>query len=171
MCITGAFCGHTQLAVDDRGTEDRQARPHSWTLGEQAALTPTTKNYFAHRMALPPKTQGNVQGISYFQLSRHGRTLWVPPRPLPRSPAMSRNQAAQPSHYPHIWGSGNSVLGAVLSFQTHLLHLSASPYGCQQPPPLPSWFDDSSVATVNSNGDSRVPPSLARALHMTMTDT
>lgn len=49
--ITGAFCGHTQLAGDDGGTEDRQARPHclpnSWNLGKQAALTLTTKNYFA----------------------------------------------------------------------------------------------------------------------------
>lgn len=49
--ITGAFCGHTELAVDDGGTEDSRARPYcppnSGNLGEQAALVPTTENYFA----------------------------------------------------------------------------------------------------------------------------
>lgn len=46
--ITGTFCGHTELAMDDGGAEDGPGLAplcpqNSWNLGEQAALTPSTK--------------------------------------------------------------------------------------------------------------------------------
>lgn len=48
---TGAFCGHDELAMDDRRAEDRVGSAplclqNSWNFGEQAALTPNTKTIF-----------------------------------------------------------------------------------------------------------------------------